>query len=180
MHNTLVIGLTGRAGGGKDAFATMLGYQTYAFAGPLKAALAAMGFPEPPRKDKELMIPGFEFSWRRAAQTLGTEWGRNLQSDIWLAMAKRFHYASRNDFLVITDVRFHNEADWVREHGVLVHLQGRMSDMGNTEQRHASEAGLPVMDGDYLVDNSGTLTDLRVAATNFERWLTNHFALKRP
>lgn len=164
MDDTYLIGLTGRAGAGKDTVAEMLGYERYAFAQPLKTMLAVIGFPEPPRAQKEDLIPGFVFSWRRAAQTLGTEWGRNLQSDIWLALAKRYHQNVKADFLVITDVRFHNEASWIRERGTLVHVRGRNATLELTAQQHASELELPFEDGDYVINNSGSLNMLRTYA----------------
>ena len=173
MKDTYLIGITGRAGCGKDTLAGMLDYATYAFAGPLKAGLAAMGFPEPPRLLKEERIEGFSFSWRRAAQLLGTEWGRALQSDIWLAMAKRHRCDVQAEFLVITDVRFHNEADWIREHGILVHLRGRQTLMTDpAAAQHESENLLPVMEQDYVIENSGSLNRLR----QLTHGLRNHIA----
>jgi len=159
----MLVGITGKAGSGKDTFARMLGFETYAFAKPLKDALAAMGFPEPSREMKEALVPGFEFTWRKAAQTLGTEWGRALQSDIWLAMAKRYytqHLLVGKHFLVLTDVRFHNEADWVRENGILCHMSGRSTTATGEHQSHASEATLPIDPRDLVIDNSGSLTNL--------------------
>lgn len=161
MDNTYLIGITGRAGSGKDTLAEMLGYARYAFAKPLKDMLAAGGFPEPARPLKEALIPGFNFSWRRAAQTLGTEWGRGLQGDLWLAMAKRYRLELQADYLVITDVRFHNEADWIRECGTLVHVKGRAAELDSTAQQHASEIELPVMPGDYTIFNQGSLNVLK-------------------
>lgn len=169
MDNTFLIGITGKAGSGKDTFARMLGFETYAFAKPLKAALAVMGMPEPPNRDlKEHVIPGFTFTWRKAAQTLGTEWGRSLQPDIWLQMAMQYRVRCTNDFLTITDVRFHNEADWVREHGILVHLHGRKTTTIGEHQEHASEATLPAHDGDFIVNNSGTIADLIMEARRLD------------
>lgn len=163
MEHTFLIGLAGRAGSGKDTFADMLGCKTYAFAKPLKDGLAAMGFPEPAREDKEKIIPGFAFTWRDAAQKLGTEWGRELQSDIWLAVAKRYRKTVEAEFLVISDVRFHNEADWVREHGALVHILGRETyKLEGDTAAHPSEHPLPRLDTDYAIDNSGTREDLRI------------------
>ena len=162
MKDTFLIGLTGKAGSGKDTVAQMLGYCTYAFAAPLKNALAAMGFPEPERSQKEELIPGFDFSWREAAQKLGTEWGRGLQSDIWLTMAERERAASKVEFLVVTDVRFHNEADWVRDHGVLVHVLGRQSELVGKTATHASETVLPCHPDDYVIPNIGSVNDLKM------------------
>lgn len=166
MRTTFLVGITGKAGSGKDTLAYMMGFERYAFAMPLKAGLTAMGFPEPERKLKETVIPGFKFSWREAAQKLGTEWGRGLQGDIWLAMAERARMACPAGVLVITDVRFHNEADWVRDHGLLVHVEGRQSSIVDPQQQmHASEMGLPHHDDDWVVPNQGSLNDLQVEAT---------------
>ncbi len=81
-----LIGVTGPAGAGKDTVGHYLhtdyGFMAFAFASPLKQGLAAMGMPEPSSRElKEQAVPGFEFPWRQAAQTLGTEWGRGLDPD---------------------------------------------------------------------------------------------------
>lgn len=172
MSKAFLIGITGRAGSGKDSLASMLGYATYAFARPLKEGLAAMGFPEPARENKEDKIPGFDFTWRQAAQTLGTEWGRELQSDLWLAIAKKRYETFAGDFLVITDVRFHNEADWVRENGILVHMRGRASAMTGDQASHASEQTLPARIGDFTIDNGGSLNQLKAAAASLQNYIT--------
>jgi len=167
MKTTFLVGITGKAGSGKDTLAYMMGFERYAFASPLKAGLRAMGFPEPERKLKESKIPGFEFTWRLAAQRLGTEWGRGLQDDIWLAMAERARLSCPAGVMTITDVRFHNEADWVRDHGVLIHVKGRATTVsGELERRHASELDLPV-DGqvDMVVQNTGSLNFLQQEAS---------------
>lgn len=171
MKTTFLVGITGKAGSGKDTLAYMMGFERYAFASPLKAGLTAMGFPEPERKLKESKIPGFDFTWRLAAQKLGTEWGRSLQADIWLAMAERARKACPASVLVITDVRFHNEADWVRDHGVLVHVRGRTTISDPKTAGHASEIELPVMDGDHLIKNSGSLSDLQRSASTLAQYV---------
>lgn len=158
-----LIGITGRAGSGKNTVGDWLrvnaGYEDYAMAQPLKAGLAAMGFPEPfDRDQKEILLNGFNFSWRDAAQKLGTEWGRHLDSNIWLKLAAR--KVLETPKLVITDIRFENEADMVRAHGgTVLHLVGRQVELG-TLAGHASEQGLKAKADDYYIDNSGTLEQL--------------------
>ena len=170
MKDTFVIGLTGTGGAGKDTVGSMLGHNTLAFAGPLKQGLAAMGFPEPAnRADKEELLPGYTFSWRQAAQTLGTEWGRSLQHDIWLAIIKSRVERMSSMFVSITDVRFHNEADWVRENGLLVHIRGRETTVKEEDRKHASEHGLFPSPGDYTLNNTGTLSDLRIALIDLQK-----------
>lgn len=160
----MLIGLAGKAGSGKDTAGTYLrtqyGFQSYAFAQPLKIGLAAMGFAEPKRDEKELPIPGFDFSWRQAAQKLGTEWGRELDPDIWLKLAE---YKMRTvPWLAITDVRFENEAASIRKHGGhIFHLTGREYEMQSDTQQHPSEAGIAFNPAtDYMINNQTTLDNL--------------------
>lgn len=154
-----LVGITGKAGAGKDTVGRWLNacryYECYAIAQPLKAGLAAMGFPEPSDRDeKETIINGFDFSWRDAAQKLGTEWGRNLDEDIWLKLAEqKIKNSSR---LAITDLRFENEAAMIRRHkGIILHITGRGVELGKLSA-HASETGLRKQLLDYEIDNSGT------------------------
>lgn len=163
----MLIGITGPAGSGKDTagewIVSYFDFERYAIANPLKAALAAMGLPEPSNRDlKESPVPGFNFSWRRAAQTLGTEWGRGLDEDLWLKLAER-HITQRmtaGKSVVVTDVRFENEAAMVRRlGGYVLHMTGRKAPLDGLES-HQSEAGVKVARWDVVIDNSGSLTDL--------------------
>lgn len=164
-----LIGITGPAGAGKDTAGDYLvsrGFAKIAWAQPLKDALEAIGFPEPPnRDDKEKPVPGFGFSWREAAQKLGTEWGRSLDPNIWvkLGVDRIKHIKAIDDRdIVITDVRFENEATAVRSlGGRVIHMRGRKVDLG-ANQGHASEAGVAFQPnlGDVLIDNSKDITYL--------------------
>ena len=160
----MLIGLCGKAGSGKDTVGIMLakhGYTTYAMATPLKAMLAAAGFKEPTRELKEIQIPGFDFSYRKAAQMLGTEWGRQVDENLWLKLAKRHIEASQMP-TVITDVRFVNEAEMILSlGGILVHVVGRSADLG-TCSGHASEVGIPESYMDWVIHNESTLEHLEV------------------
>jgi hypothetical protein len=113
-----IIGLTGKAGAGKDSVADYLvaahGFIKLSFASPIKAGLNAMfGWTDEDwanRAWKERVQPLLGKSPRQLAQTLGTEWGRQtVYNDIWvdatLTAAPRFKR------VVIADVRFDNEAE---------------------------------------------------------------------
>ncbi len=165
-----VLGFTGKAGSGKDTCADYLAnvfqFQKLSWAAPLKEALAAMGFPEPRRREmKEVQIPGFDFSWRQAAQALGTEWGRALDPDIWVKMVERDIRACEArgapTRFVISDVRFENEAAAIRRMGgIVVHLTGRAADLGGAAG-HASEAGVEYFPSrDAIIENTGSIVDL--------------------
>jgi len=157
----MLIGLTGRAGAGKDTVADILvaehGFKKYSFAGPLKQALAVVGIVEPAdRALKELPIPGRGYSYRKAAQTLGTEWARNLDSEFWLNLANDKVPDGEN--WVISDVRFENEVQWVRNrNGSVWHVTGRAVKLADGQATHSSETPLPIKCGDFIVYNEGTM-----------------------
>lgn len=166
MATPKLIGLCGRAGSGKDTVAELLyirgRFARYAMAKPLKDALAAMGIFEPARDKKELPLPGRPFSYRQAAQTLGTEWARNLDPDFWINLAERnvTRYLKENTPVVITDIRFENEEKFVRKHGgVIWQIVGRSAELGDAAG-HVSEQYKPTPD--LIIDNSSTLKQLEL------------------
>jgi hypothetical protein len=159
----ILAGVTGKAGAGKDTIADYLvrehQFLKLSMAGPLKAALAVMGMPEPAdRAAKELPLPGFDFTWREAAQRLGTEWGRGLDPDIWVKiMSQKLQHFADNARIVFSDIRFENEAAMIRQlGGKVLHVTGRAADLG-TNAGHASEAGISVFEQDEIINNSRTL-----------------------
>jgi hypothetical protein len=157
-----IIGITGRAGAGKDTVADYLvtkhGYTKVSFASILKNMLATCGLPEPQnRGDKEKNYEGFEFSFRDAAQKLGTEWGRSLDQDIWVKLT--MNGLEQDKKFVFSDVRFENEATAIRDKGLLVHLRGRQVDLGGLST-HASEAGVASQGRDWIITNTGSMEDL--------------------
>lgn len=168
IRPTRLIGIAGRAGSGKNTVAAMIpGAAVVQLADPLYAALSVMlGIPEPIlrlRAFKEREIPGLGKTPRQLLQTLGTEWGRDLiRNDVWVAMLERRlaqFQAAGVEAVVVADVRFENEADWVRQRGGEVWHVYRATDA----DEHVSERGIKVRDGDRVIDNSGTLDELRLA-----------------
>lgn len=159
----LLVGISGKAGSGKDTaacyFVNNHGFLQYAIAGPLKRALEVLGIHEPrDRNLKEALIPGRHYSYREAAQKLGTEWARSLDVRFWLNLAETY-CESTPWSVVISDVRFDNEAAFVRERGgLIIHLRGRAADVDNAT--HVSEQGVEVHDTDCVIYNTGPLEKL--------------------
>ena len=163
-----LVGFTGAAGSGKDTAAVPLlsnGYRRLSFADPLKAGLRAMFGLTREHTDGELKgfdVEPYGVSTRRMMQTLGTEWGRDLiHPDVWLLRAeetiKEWQAAGPLPGVVVTDVRFENEANWLRRQGgVLIHV--RRSGAGTVA--HASEAGVAPAEGDFTVNNDGSIAEL--------------------
>lgn len=171
-----LVGLTGKAGSGKDTFAKFLQkqdvYRKVAFADTIKDMLCVMlGVTREKledRKYKEATNLDLLTSPRYMLQTLGTEWGRELiHKDIWNILTKRKieHYLQYRN-VVVTDVRFDNEADMIRSKGgVIVHMLRNDSN----KMDHASEAGITMHSIDWIIHNKLGLTALEIAACRFHR-----------
>jgi len=144
------------------------------FAAPMKAFCAELfGFsydqvygakkeePDPrwTRPDGKPLTP------RYALQTLGTEWGRNCDPDLWVkvAMAKALKAHQAGLLAIITDVRFVNEARAVRDAGGVI---WRIYRSGRAHS-HASEAEIWSEKMTELVDseivNTASLEALELA-----------------
>jgi hypothetical protein len=154
-----IIGIAGRAGAGKNTVAEMIpGASVVGFADPLYEGLAAMlGVPEDmlrSRRNKEAPLKWLGKSPRELMQTLGTEWGRGMVAqDLWLRIAKQ-RIETYGGTIVFSDVRFDNEAEWIRNQGGEVWLVMRDNE---THHTHSSEAGISPHLIDRVIDNRGPL-----------------------
>lgn len=168
MPTIPIIGLAGRARSGKDTVASFIiaargGYR-YGFADPIRAMLKPIGVDmDNPywNAHKEEVIPALGVSPRKLMQTLGTEWGRNLiNPELWLILARQ-RLLNRGPGMIVADVRFENEAAWVRKcGGLIVHVIRRDA---TAVEEHSSESGIEVLPADVQLFNSGTLEDLQFA-----------------
>lgn len=175
----MIVGITGRAGAGKDTFAEYLrdyNFATSAFAYPLKQMLCTLlDVPYEKWEDrewKETTINELGLSPREMAQTLGTEWGRNCNGkNFWVKIAMQrasevMASLGSNWNFAFTDCRFENEADAIRNRGgYIIHIVRPGSDSA-TQSQHSSELGVKVNKslGDIVVQNDGSLAELRVRA----------------
>lgn len=165
-----LIGLTGGARCGKNTVGTwlseMLVIPTYAIAMPIKAICSeVMGWDERHLEGalKEVVDPRWGISPRHAFQTLGTDWGRNMiHPDIWIRLAQRV-YESSTRGLILTDVRFESEADWLdRMGGMLVHVRRvNLEEHRKDVPKHESEKLLPWRYHDVVMTPCATLDELR-------------------
>lgn len=151
-----LIGIAGPARAGKDTLASYLldnlsdDWTRSSFADPLKAMLSVIGV-DCSDDAKAVVDDAFGVTPRHMMQTLGTEWGRHMiDGDIWV---KAFARLNAGKCVIVPDVRFDNEAELVREHGVLIHLVGRGGIKGN----HVSENAIAFKPGDIVIDNSRDL-----------------------
>ena len=160
------IGIAGKAGSGKDTLGAQvintLSPSTlikprcvkHSFAAPLKEMLAAgLGVSVETLEDREYKETPHKYlqrTPRELLQSLGTEWGRDMvDPNIWvtLAGARMLESLENNISVVVTDVRFDNEAMFIRQNGgivIQVEKDGETADVNvsESEKAHKSEAGV--------------------------------------
>lgn len=116
--------------------------------------------------NKETVDEFWGVSPRWAMQTLGTEWGRVLISkDMWIKSlwVRVRGYHENGVHVIIPDIRFENEAQFVRDNGgILINI---LRDEVTPGDVHPSELGLTNWsDYDYTVYNNGSIEDLLTRA----------------
>jgi len=175
---SMLVGLAGTAGSGKSTIARVMwlgdAFQILSFAHPLKAALIKMTgldrkwFYDIDYKEKE--IPGLPgITPRIMMQKFGTEYAREMIApDFWLwrmgqSLSK---YSHKN--IVIDDVRFENEAQFIRDNGgVIIHLC-RNFESPTEHNEHKSEQRIECYTMDYEVDG-GTEEETHAAVNKAVR-----------
>lgn len=182
-----ILGLIGAKRVGKDAFARTLtehrGYARVAFADPLREAALRLD----PIVDWDYGCDGYlgtacecdndagpvrlstiveRHGWedakdrypevRRTLERLGTDAIRTIAPTFWIG-ASILELTERTTPVVVTDVRYPNEADTIRElGGKLV----RITRPGAIRSDHIADNSLDDYEADYSVLNDGTLDDL--------------------
>lgn len=168
-----LIGLTGYARSGKSTVASILrqahAFHEISFAEPIRDfTRQLLGYSAAELEaNKETPIDWLEgvTTPRRIMQTLGTEWGRNMiHREIWLRVAlreaKECLVEGCSD-VVISDVRFVNEADAIiAEGGEIWRVFRNAAEPKIGQVLHASEAEVGTIGFDVFISNNGTLDAL--------------------
>ena len=174
----MIIGLSGKAGSGKDTVANILveefGYKRVAFGDKIKECLLALdpivtwnyyesGYEDSTRLSELVAEVGWDKTKqdpevRRLLQRMGTEVGREILGEwVWIGAAYR-NFSVKNK-VVITDVRFENEAGTIRVfHGEVWRIERDIPAINN----HASETELDGWEFDRVIQNDGTLEELAI------------------
>lgn len=155
---------------GKTTVANILhefGYSRAPFAAPLKRMackfLTEIGYDHAEADrlvwgDKEFLIPELGVTVRHILQTLGTEWGRQcIHESLWIYAWSRS--LQEHPKACVDDVRFFNEAMEIKARGGQMWLILRPDVEYVTT--HASEGGLAGFQFDAVIENDGSLDDLR-------------------
>ena len=163
----MIIGLSGYAQSGKDTVARTLvkeyGFTRIAFADKIRQLLYEMN---PRINDRQLQqwvdLQGWDAikgmsEVRMLLQNLGVGARKIMGELVWVKLAIMRLDSDKN--YVVTDVRFTNEADWIKE--VYGGHIWRVERPGiNPANDHVSESELNAWNFDELIYNAGSLEDL--------------------
>lgn len=171
-----VLGLAGGSGVGKDAAAKILlaeGWKRVAFADPVRRMALAIDplvpieYSHTTRLSNVVRDRGWEgakkvVEVRRLLQSIGTEAVRDIiGEDTWVELAVMAIEQAESP-VVVTDVRFENEAQALRAMGGQICMMSRPG--SHCEVDHRSEH--LTITPDFFIDNSGTIGDLDAAIRN--------------
>ena len=172
--NYNIIGLTGYAQSGKDTFASILvekyGYSRIAFADKIRDFLYGinpMVGCSPTGYLQDLVnLVGWdkakqEPQVRRLLQDLGISARDLISEDIWVTAA--LSSVSKDQRIVITDVRFENEAAMIKSMGGQL-WRVKRSGVGPVND-HVSESEMDGYKVDQIFVNNGTLEELQALIT---------------
>lgn len=166
----MIIGLSGYAQSGKDTVAQILvedyGYSRIAFADIIRTAVYRLNplvTYDGMRLAHLVDLEGWEIAKtlpevRRLLQTMGSEVGRDMiDPQIWIELT--LGNTKNTDKIVISDVRFKNEAEEVKWKGGKVWRISRI-DVDSPINLHRSETDLDNWLFDEYISNNGTIEDL--------------------
>jgi len=187
----MLIGISGKIGGGKDTVAKLLADKfnkkipvfKKSFAFKLKQVVEILsgykmktsydnnffdGITDFTREDKDVFIKVFNQSIGEMLQIIGTEVFRdNYDKEVWIKSLFNDYnsYEKKNTIWIISDVRFTNEAEYVKSNdGILIRVNGDPLNIANNSNRdinHPSETALDNYSGfDFMIENIGSLEDL--------------------
>lgn len=182
----ILLGLSGKAGAGKDTVADRLveqhGFEKRSFAGPLKHMLATLDpilddmgtrlshvtreFSKSQDAEMEAHLKRHFPEYRRLLQILGTDCIRAIDEDFWVKAAMRgIADVDENARVVFSDVRFPNEGQAIQDFRATGWTQAMTetwfidrSTAGTVA--HSSEDWAGNMDEDLIVDNDRDLRTL--------------------
>lgn len=183
------IAITGQANTGKNTLSRMLvkelrktkgnylGASYLAFADPIKEMVSVM-FPQIPKKHlygssefrKEIIKgaidkDGNPLTIRQLLIDLGTEMGRKYKESIWLDNFDERIKELPTKIVIVTDVRFKNEFDHLKDKGF---YQIRLYRQTDTVINHISETqqgSIPDSAYDYVLFNNAGLKELKNKVT---------------
>lgn len=169
----MIIGICGKIGSGKSTLANFLeklGFEEYSFANPLKKIGKIFGFTDVQlygtQENKLEIHEKWGISSRTFLQKVGTELFRDIlpklipemkiNRTVWADIFE-LDYKNNPRNIVISDVRFEDEAKLIKELGGIVIRTVRENSvisLTREELKHPSELELEKIKEDFLIDNN--------------------------
>ena len=163
----MIIGITGKKKSGKDTFFKALletnkNLVRYSFADDLKdeVSVACGCSVEFIAENKDLFRPMLQWWGTEFRRTCYGEdyWIKKLSVQIESGEALPTLFCLPAQIPVITDVRFLNEAEFIKARGgVVIRILGVQSETGDT---HASEVEMDLIQEDFTISNTAGLDEL--------------------
>jgi len=152
----ILIGLSGKKRSGKNTVAKLIAtaasvpVQEFAFADELKNEVCSL------LHITRVTLEENKEMYRPFLQALGVLRRESINADYWVNKVGVKILNSSSEIVVITDVRFKNEAEFVRKCGGVVVRVNR----GLSVDEHCSETELDDYKFDFVIDNNSTLNSL--------------------
>ena len=154
----LFIGISGKMGVGKSTITDLL----------IKAIPNAgrLSFAEPLYRAQNLIYREFGLKLRGDKDrdlliALG-QWGRDIHSDFWVGLAAKAGFNSEFDVVICDDIRFPNEANFFKKHGILIRIEGeqRGDNVDTSRASDATECALDDYKFEHIVKNDQSPEDM--------------------
>lgn len=173
----MIIGISGKAGAGKDTLLDMLmeinkNIERVKFAGYLKDISAELLGVEPSQFESQEFKSAFVGDGKMTVRDFLIKLGmlmRDVKSTYWVdtAMEEAMSINESGHDVVITDMRFPNELESVKKAGGVTIRINRL----NKGVDHESDTALDDADFDHVIYNYGSLEDLRKNAEELAKKL---------
>tara|TARA_B100000949_G_C14270251_1_gene446975 strand:+ start:1301 stop:1882 length:582 start_codon:yes stop_codon:yes gene_type:complete len=178
----MIIGIAGKYGSGKGELASMITDNMkgdavrLSFADPIKEIVRVLIGNKP----KDYHIPEYNMTVAKLYQVIGTNMFRDMiHKDIWVDHLKKrwgelngsqdnntIRWWPNNFILIIDDLRFQNEVDWIRSNdGKIIYVESinierEEESRKGRDNKHESENGIISLDPDFIIRNNGSLDEL--------------------
>lgn len=181
----IIIGVAGPARSGKNEIAKYLqkyhAFHEDSFAAPIReACIRILGLSGLDELDEVKQTPHVLLGGktpREFMQVMGTEFGRQMiWDDIWVQSC--IQRCEKFQRVVISDVRFDNEAEAIREKGGFI-IRVDRPDVRIEQSSHASESGINKTYINYEIVNDSTFGDLYRQIEQTIRYIFNEVYKQR-
>lgn len=168
-----IIGITGAAGAGKDTLAELIGvdgWVRFAYADALKQICIdylGLSYDDAYTQNGKTRFNEFwGMTNREILQKVGTDAMRNgFHKDVWIKIAelRLKNILDSGAKVIVTDVRFDNEAELIEKLGgcVIKITRNSISELTEKEKTHASERGIDDKYISFTIKNNMSKDDLK-------------------